>query len=77
MHRREGNSEIREVTVMNWVFWALLIVGLVLLISPFLGIVEAAVSTALWVVGGLILLAAIVWAVTTLGRTTAASTRAM
>jgi len=53
---------------MSWVFWILLIVGLLLLISPLLGIVEVALSATLWIIGGLLLIGAIIWAVATLSR---------
>ncbi len=54
--------------MMNWVFWALLIVGLILLFAPFFGIVPAAASAALWLLGGLLVIAAIVWAVVSLSQ---------
>jgi len=53
---------------MNWIFWALLIVGLILLFSPFFGIVQATASAVLWLLGGLLVIAAIVWAIVSLSR---------
>lgn len=53
---------------VNWVFWALLVVGLLLLFAPFLGLVRAAVSGIIWLLGALLIIGAIIWAVSTLGR---------
>ncbi|MHB9134077.1 MAG: hypothetical protein ACYDBB_23655 [Armatimonadota bacterium] len=53
---------------MNWIIWALLIVGLVLLIVPFAAVVSIAVESALWIIGALLVLAAVIWAISTLGR---------
>lgn len=55
---------------MNWVFWVLLILALVLLFTPLLGIVTAALRVTFWIIGALLLIAAIIWAVSLLSRTT-------
>lgn len=61
----------------NWLVWALIVVGLLLLFVPFFGIVAAAVKATLWVIGGLLLLIGIIWAVTALSRATSTATTPM
>jgi len=56
---------------MNWLFWALLLLGIMLLIAPLLGVLQTAVAAALWLAGGLILIVATIWAVVVLTRSTA------
>lgn len=56
---------------MNWIFWALLILALVLLILPFAGLVTAALEAAFWILGALLLVAAIIWAISAFSRSTA------
>ncbi|HEY3378526.1 MAG TPA: hypothetical protein VGL77_13625 [Armatimonadota bacterium] len=55
---------------MNWLFWVLLILGLVFLFAPFAGLVAVAVKATFWLIGALLIIAAIVWAVATLSRPT-------
>lgn len=59
---------------MNWVFWALLIVALLLLFTPLLGIVAAALRATFWIIGALLLVAAVIWAISTLSRGTPTTT---
>ncbi len=56
---------------MNRIFWALVIVGLLLLIAPFFGLPSMA-ATILWLLGGLLVIGAVVWAVVALARAPAA-----
>lgn len=56
---------------MNWIFWALLVVGIVLLIAPLLGVLDTAVAAVLWLAGGVIVIGAVIWAVAALSRGTA------
>ncbi|HEX2948987.1 MAG TPA: hypothetical protein VHV83_05385 [Armatimonadota bacterium] len=53
---------------MNWLFWVLLIVALLLLFSPMVGLVTAALRVTFWVLGALLLIAAIIWAISTISR---------
>jgi hypothetical protein len=53
---------------MNWLFWALLILGILLLVLPLLGVLEAALAIAFWLIGGLLLIGAVAWAVIVLAR---------
>ena len=56
---------------MNWLFWSLLILGVVLLIAPLLGVLQTAVAAALWLTGGVIIIGAAIWAVIVLSRNAA------
>lgn len=59
---------------MNWIFWVLLIVALLLLVAPLAGVVAAALRATFWIIGAILLIAAIVWAITTLSRGTPSTT---
>ena len=48
---------------MHWLFWILLILGILLLLAPLLGVFEAIFAIALWFIGGLLLIGAAIWAV--------------
>jgi len=60
--------------MMNWIFWALLIAGIVLVLWPFFIIAEAAVSAALWIIGAILIVSAILWAVGLFRRAVSAPT---
>jgi hypothetical protein len=45
---------------MSWLFWTLLIVGLVLIIWPFLAVLSAGAAVFLWVLGAVLLFGALV-----------------
>jgi hypothetical protein len=53
---------------MHWLFWALLVLGVLLLVVPFLGIVSFALHTTLWIVGAVLLIGVAAWAIITLTR---------
>jgi|GEM_PF-2098671 len=53
---------------MNWLFWALLMLGILLLVMPLLGILDAVLSVAFWLVGALFLICVTIWAVVALAR---------
>ncbi|MHB0939269.1 MAG: hypothetical protein ACYDCO_23505 [Armatimonadota bacterium] len=55
---------------MNWLFWVLLILGIVLLIAPLLGVLDMTVAALLWLAGGVIVIGAVIWAVAVLSRST-------
>ena len=59
---------------MNWIFWALLALGVLLLLAPIFGVLEVAVAATMWLLGGLLLIAAAIWAVVALSRGAAART---
>jgi hypothetical protein len=48
---------------MRWLLWALLIVGLLLLLSPLLVAVGAAAQGLIWTIIGIGVVALIIWAV--------------
>lgn len=56
---------------MNWLFWSLLILGIVLLIAPLQGVLQTAVAAAMWLVGGVLVIGAAIWAVVVLSRNAA------
>lgn len=58
---------------MNTLFWVLLILGLLLILSPLVGLIEATAATLFYVLGALLLVAAIIWAISALSRTTTAT----
>jgi hypothetical protein len=43
---------------MHWLFWVLLIAGIVLVIWPFLATVSAGAAIFLWIIGALFIIAA-------------------
>jgi len=53
---------------MNWLFWALLFLGVVLLSVPLLGVLQTALAAGLWLTGGVIVIGATIWAVVVLMR---------
>jgi len=53
---------------MNWLFWVLLIAGILLLVIPLLGIFKVFLSAALWIIGALLLIGVTTWAVVLLAR---------
>ncbi len=53
---------------MHWIFWALLVLGVVLLVVPSLIIVSFALHTALWIIGAVLLIGAAAWTILTLTR---------
>ena len=53
---------------MNWVFWTLLVLALVLLFAPLFGIVAPAMKATLWIIGAVLMVAAIIWAISMFSR---------
>ncbi len=53
---------------MNWLFWALLIVALLLLLMPLGFVLSFALEAALWILGAVLLIVAIIWAVNLLSK---------
>lgn len=56
---------------MNWFFWILLILGIVLLLAPIFVIFEAALAVTIWLIGGVLLIGTAIWVVIVLARGTA------
>ncbi len=52
----------------TWLFWALLALGILLLVTPLFGVLRVAVAMTIWLIGGLLLIIAAIWAITLLGR---------
>ena len=53
---------------MGWIFWTLVILGILLLIAPLLGLLSAAVAAVLWLLGGVLLIGAVIWALVIISR---------
>jgi len=53
---------------MNWIFWTLLVLALVLLFAPLFGMVPAALKATLWIIGALLMVASIIWAISLFTR---------
>ena len=53
---------------MRWVFRALLVLGILLLIAPLLHIFHSILAVILWLAGGLLLIGSAVWAVVVVSR---------
>ena len=55
---------------MNWLFWLLLILGILLLVAPLFEIIGSLFAIVFWLLGGLLLIGAAIWAVVVLARST-------
>jgi len=53
---------------MNWLFWLLLALGILLLLAPLLLTVGALAATLIWLIGGVLLIGAAIWVVIALAR---------
>ena len=53
---------------MNWLFWLVLALGILLLLAPLLVAVGALTATLLWLIGGVLLIGAAIWVVMALAR---------
>ncbi|HEY3416265.1 MAG TPA: hypothetical protein VGM23_05210 [Armatimonadota bacterium] len=61
---------------MGWLFWTLLIIGIILVLWPFFALVTASIGIFLWILGAILIIGAFIWAIPywgTPGRRAAAS----
>ncbi|MHB9022552.1 MAG: hypothetical protein ACYC7E_00010 [Armatimonadota bacterium] len=48
---------------MGWLFWILLMSGIVLVLWPFVALVATGVAIVLWILGAVLILGALIWAI--------------